>query len=115
MVSQSAGSLISHLSLNCEGRRGTTDDSETCFLRFSLFSTALWDLPNSRPGVTLTNLLTNLVPSCTYIRTSGFTHTHILQGSGCEEGFCEKRQVFNFKEDLKEDTVEYACQIETRS
>ena len=38
-----------HLSLNREGRWGTTDDFKTSFLRFSLFSTALWDLLNSRP------------------------------------------------------------------
>ena len=38
-----------HLSLNREGRWGTTDDFATSFLHFSLFSTALWDLPNSRP------------------------------------------------------------------
>ena len=38
-----------HQSLNCEGRWGTTDDFATSFLHFSLFSTALWDLPNSRP------------------------------------------------------------------
>ena len=30
-------------------RWGTTGDFATCFLHFSLFSTALWDLPNSRP------------------------------------------------------------------
>ena len=36
--------IPSHLSLNCEGRWGTTDDFETSFLHFSLFSTALWDL-----------------------------------------------------------------------
>ena len=42
--------LISfHLSLNREGRLGTTDDFTTSFLHFSLFSTALWDLANSRP------------------------------------------------------------------
>ena len=35
--------------LNREGRWGTTDDFATSFLHFSLFSTALWDLPNSRP------------------------------------------------------------------
>ena len=28
---------------------GTIDDFATSFLHFSLFSTALWDLPNSRP------------------------------------------------------------------
>ena len=38
-----------HLSLNREGRWGTTDDFATSFLHFSLFSTVLWDLPNSRP------------------------------------------------------------------
>ena len=38
-----------HLSLNREGRLGTTDDFATSFLHFSLFSTALWDLENSRP------------------------------------------------------------------
>ena len=38
-----------HLSLICEGRWGITDDSATSFLQFSLFSTALWDLANSRP------------------------------------------------------------------
>ena len=38
-----------HLSLNHEGRWGTTDDFATSFLHFSLFSTALWDLANSRP------------------------------------------------------------------
>ena len=39
----------SHLSLNREGRWGTTDDFATSFPHFSLFSTALWDLANSRP------------------------------------------------------------------
>ena len=38
-----------HRSLNREGRWGTTDDFATSFLHFPLFSTALWDLPNSRP------------------------------------------------------------------
>ena len=38
-----------HQSLNCEGCWGTADDFATSFLPFSLFSTALWDLPNSRP------------------------------------------------------------------
>ena len=38
-----------HQSLNREGRWGTTDDFAISFLHFSLFSTALWDLPNSRP------------------------------------------------------------------
>ena len=43
-----------HLSLNREGRWGTTDDFATSFLHFYLFSTALWDLANSRPVHSLT-------------------------------------------------------------
>ena len=39
----------SHLSLKRKGRWGATDDFATSFLHFSLFSTALWDLANSRP------------------------------------------------------------------
>ena len=38
-----------HLSLNREGRWGISDDFTTSFLHFSLFSTALLDLANSRP------------------------------------------------------------------
>ena len=38
-----------HLSLNREGRWGTADNYATSFLHFPLFSTALSDLPNSRP------------------------------------------------------------------
>ena len=38
-----------HQSLNRKGRWGTIDNFATSFLHFSLFSTALWDLPNSRP------------------------------------------------------------------
>ena len=38
-----------HLSLNREGRLGTTDDFTTSFLHFPLFFTALWDLANCRP------------------------------------------------------------------
>ena len=38
-----------HQSHNCEGRLGTTDNFATSFLHFALFSTALWDLANSRP------------------------------------------------------------------
>ena len=38
-----------HQFLNREGRWGTTDDFATSFLHLSLFSTALWDLLNSRP------------------------------------------------------------------
>ena len=38
-----------HQSLNREGRWGSIDDFATSFLHFPLFSTALWDLPNSRP------------------------------------------------------------------
>ena len=43
------GGYYHHLSLNREGCLGTTDDFTISFLHFSLFSTALWDLPNSRP------------------------------------------------------------------
>ena len=38
-----------HLSLNREGRWGTTDDFTASFLHISLFSTAVWALANSRP------------------------------------------------------------------
>ena len=37
-----------HLSLNREGRWGTTDDFTSSFLHFPLFSSALWHLTNSR-------------------------------------------------------------------
>ena len=37
-----------HVSLNREGRWGTTDDFATILLHFPMFTTALWDLPNSR-------------------------------------------------------------------
>ena len=37
------------ISLNREGRWGTTDDFTTSFLHFSPFPTAFWDLANSRP------------------------------------------------------------------
>ena len=38
-----------HLTLSRDGRLGTTDDFATSFIHFSLLSTALWDLTNSRP------------------------------------------------------------------
>ena len=38
-----------HLSLTHKGPGGTTDNFTTSFFHFSLFSTALWDLANSRP------------------------------------------------------------------
>ena len=38
-----------HQSLNREGRWGTTDAFAISFLHLNLLSTALWDLPNSRP------------------------------------------------------------------
>ena len=38
-----------HLSLNHKGCLGTTDDFTTSFLHYFLFSTAPWDLANSRP------------------------------------------------------------------
>ena len=47
-----AGTRSSHhhyVSINQEGCWGTTDDFTSGFLHFSLFSTSLWDLANSRP------------------------------------------------------------------
>ena len=38
-----------HQYLDREGRWSTTDDFATSFLHFFVFSTAVWDLPNSRP------------------------------------------------------------------
>ena len=63
-----------HLSTNREGRWGTTGDFTTSFLRFCcccccffLFSTALWDLANSRPvhSLMLSSHLVCLLPSFT--------------------------------------------------
>ena len=51
-----------HLSLNGEGRWGTTDDFTTSFLHFFLFSTALWDLANARPVHSL--MLSSLLFLC---------------------------------------------------
>ena len=42
-----------HQSLNREGVWGTTDHFATSLLNFPLFSTALWDLLNSRPVYSL--------------------------------------------------------------
>ena len=42
-----------HQSINREGRWGTRDDFTTSFLHCSLFSTALLDLPNSKPVYSL--------------------------------------------------------------
>ena len=47
--SQQAAANHHHLFLHRQGRCGTTDDFTTNFFHFSLFSTALWDLANSRP------------------------------------------------------------------
>ena len=38
-----------HLSLDCQGHWGTIDNFKSSFLHSSLFSTAPWDLANSRP------------------------------------------------------------------
>ena len=48
-----------HLSLNREGRWGTTDDFATSVLHFTLFSTALWDLVNSKPVHSLMSIPTS--------------------------------------------------------
>ena len=42
-----------HLSLNHEGGRGTADDFKASFLHFCIYSTALRDLANSRPVLSL--------------------------------------------------------------
>ena len=48
------GSLTTpHLSLNHESLLGTTDDFTTSSLHFALFSTALWNLVNSKPDRSL--------------------------------------------------------------
>ena len=49
LVCLSANHHHYHLPLNREGRWGTTDDFTASFLHFPPFSTALWDLANSRP------------------------------------------------------------------
>ena len=66
-------SPISHLSLNREGRWGTTDNFATSFfsLHFSLFSAALWDLPNSRPAHSL--MLSSYLFLCLPFRLPPFT------------------------------------------
>ena len=38
-----------HQSIDGEGHSGAIDGFTTSFRHFPLFSTALWDLPNSRP------------------------------------------------------------------
>ena len=48
IVSDTSRNTNHHLSLNRDGRWSTTDDF-TSFLHFPLFSTALWDLANSKP------------------------------------------------------------------
>ena len=53
-----------HLSLNREGRWGTTDDAASSFFNFPLFSTGLWDLPNSRPVYSLMLSANWLLASC---------------------------------------------------
>ena len=45
--------LYLHLPHNRGGRWGTTYDSTTSFFQFSRFSTALWELANSRPVLSL--------------------------------------------------------------
>ena len=47
-VSATSPNLHLHLSHNHEGRWETRDDFTTSFLHYSLFSSALWDLENSR-------------------------------------------------------------------
>ena len=49
VISSSSSHHSHHLSLIHESQWGTTDVFANSFLHFSLFSTALWDLANSRP------------------------------------------------------------------
>ena len=65
-----------NLSLNSESRSGTTDDSTTSFLHFSLFSTALWDLTSSRPVYSVI-LFSHLF----LFASSSFPFYHTLQDS----------------------------------
>ena len=73
-------------SLNCEGRWGTTDDFATSFLHFSLFSTALWDLANSRPVhfLMLSSRLFLSLPCL--LPQDGFSQTGILAGDVSKVG-----------------------------
>ena len=59
-----------HQSLNPEGRLGSTDDFITSFLNFSLFSTAPWDLANSRPVHSLMYLSSVILS----MKTNKITH-----------------------------------------
>ena len=64
-----------HLSLNREGRWGTTDDFATSFLHLSLFPTALWDFEYSRPVHSL--MLSSHLFLCLTCLLAPFTVTHI--------------------------------------
>ena len=66
-----------HQPLNHEGRWGTTDDFATSSLHFSLFSTALWDLLNSRPvhSLMLSSHLFLCLPCLLPPFTDGFVQT----------------------------------------
>ena len=65
-----------HQSLNREGRWGTTHDFATSFLHFSLFSSALWDLPNSRPVHSLM-LSSHLFLSLPCLNDVPVSYTHL--------------------------------------
>ena len=77
-----------HLSLNREGRWGTTDDFATSFLHFPLFYTALWDLPNSRPVHSL--MLSSHLFLCLPCLLPPFTVPckMVLATRLCERGTC---------------------------
>ena len=62
-----------HQSLNREGRWGTADDFATGFLHFSMVSTALWDLPSSRPVHSL------MLSSHLFLQLSADQLHHLLQ------------------------------------
>ena len=70
-----------HQSLNRDGRWGTTDNFATSFLHFSLFSTALWDLPNSRP---IHSLMLSLQFASLYDRQKVFVWSNYLLDLGTD-------------------------------
>ena len=70
-----------HQSLNRDGRWGTTDNFATSFLHFSLFSTALWDLPNSRP---IHSLMLSLQFASLYDRQEVFVWSNYLLDLGTD-------------------------------
>ena len=78
-ISGSVLHLHLHLSLECEGLWGTTDYFTTTFLHFSQFSTALWDLANSR---LVHSLMLSFHLFCPSVLTSSSFHCTLQDGFG---------------------------------